>query len=98
MTPAEAFLWKHLKARQFENHRFTRQHSIGNFIVDFYCAQEKLIIELDGAGHFTEAGLAYDKKRTEYLESKGFKVIRFENNIVFKSLSAVLDEIKQNFK
>ncbi|HSP10990.1 MAG TPA: DUF559 domain-containing protein [Salegentibacter sp.] len=52
MTPAEAFLWTCLKARKLEGKRFTRQHSIGNYIVDFYCASDKLIIELDGEVHF----------------------------------------------
>lgn len=51
LTPAEASLWKHLKARKFEGRRFTRQHSVSNYIVDFYCAKERLIIELDGEVH-----------------------------------------------
>ena len=97
MTPAEAFLWKHLKSRQLEGRRFTRQHSIGSFIVDFYCASEKLIIELDGAGHFTKDGIEYDKNRTNYLEQLGYKVIRFENKMVFDNFQSVVMEIKDNF-
>ena len=98
LTPAEAFLWKHLKSKQLDNKRFTRQHSIGNYVVDFYCASQKLIIELDGEVHFNHAAEEYDKKRTEFLNEAGFTVIRFENKMVFEHLSSVLQEIKSNFK
>ncbi|MFT5628799.1 MAG: very-short-patch-repair endonuclease [Dokdonia sp.] len=97
LTPAEAFLWSHLKARQFENRRFNRQHSISNFIVDFYCAKEKLIIELDGEVHNNAEAQEYDNHRTEYLESLGYKVLRFENKIVFDNLNSVFMEIKACF-
>ncbi len=98
MTAAEAFLWNHLKARKLGGKRFTRQHSIGNYIVDFYCASERLIIELDGEVHFNSAAEEKDAKRTEYLEALSFKVIRFENKMVFDSLPSVLKEITDNFK
>ncbi len=98
LTPAEAYFWSLLKARNFEGIHFTRQHSIGNFIVDFYCASEKLIIELDGNVHFNPVSQLYDQKRTEYFNSLGFKVIRFENKMVFENLQTVLQEIKDNCK
>jgi very-short-patch-repair endonuclease len=98
LTPAEAFLWKQLKARQFEGRRFTRQHSISNYIVDFYCAQEKLIIELDGEVHNNAKAQEKDAIRTNYLESLGYTVIRFENKMVFDNLVSVFMEIKENFK
>jgi very-short-patch-repair endonuclease len=98
LTPAEAFLWSHLKARQFENRRFNRQHSISNFIVDFYCAKEKLIIELDGEVHHSADAQAYDNQRTKYLESLGYKVLRFENKMVFDNLKSVFIEIKACFR
>lgn len=98
LTPAEAFLWKHLKARQLEGKRFTRQHSIGQFIVDFYCASKKLIIELDGEVHLTPNAMEYDEKRTKYLENLGYAVIRFENKMVFDNFPSVIMEIKDNFK
>ncbi|MAZ71824.1 MAG: cytosine methyltransferase [Flavobacteriaceae bacterium] len=98
LTPAEAFLWKHLKNGQFEGRKFRRQHSIENFIVDFYCASEKLVIELDGQVHFNEESQIYDKARQEQIESLGFTVIRFENKMVFDLLPSVLLEIKGNFK
>ena len=98
MTTAEAFLWSKLKARQFEGKRFTRQHSIENFIVDFYCASEKLIIELDGHVHFNPEAQEYDEARTRRLNELGFTVIRFENKMVFDLLPSVLAEIKEHFR
>jgi len=98
LTPAEVFLWSKLKARQFEGKRFTRQHSIENFIVDFYCASERLIIELDGQVHFNPAAQEYDAARTARLNELGFRVIRFENRMVFDLLPSVLLEIKGCFK
>ena len=98
MTLAEAFLWNFLKAKKLEGKRFTRQHSIGNYVVDFYCASEKLIVELDGQVHLNSTIEEKDLKRTRYLESLGFNVIRFENKMVFDFLPTVLKEIKDNFK
>ena len=89
LTPAEAFLWKYIKARGLEGRRFTKQHSIGNYVVDFYCASEKLIIELDGEVHLNPTTEEYDIRRTTYFEEIGFRVIRFENKIVFEHLSSV---------
>ncbi len=98
LTPAEAFLWKQLKSKQLDGKKFTKQHSIGNYIVDFYLASDKLIIELDGEVHQNPLAEAVDQKRTDYLNGKGFTVIRFENKMVFDSLTSVLMEIKANFK
>jgi len=97
-TSAEAFLWKHLSKSQLKGRKFRRQHSIGNYIVDFYCPQEKLIIELDGQYHNKPEAQEKDQKRTKYLENLGFIVIRFENKMVFDTLKSVLNEIKDNFK
>ena len=97
-TPAEAFLWVHLQQRKLEGRKFRRQHSIANFIVDFYCAEEKLIIELDGQGHMNPTAEEKDDSRTKIVEGLGFKVIRFENKMVFDQLASVLSEIKDNFK
>lgn len=93
LTPSEAFLRKHLKARQFEGRRFNRQHSIQNYIVDFY-----LIIELDGEVHDNETAQERDRERTQYLEELGYTVIRFENKMVFDNLASVFMEIKDHFK
>ena len=98
LTSAEATLWKHLQRKQLGHRKFRRQHSIENFIVDFYCPKEKLIIELDGAYHLDFAQQNYDLVRTNRLESLGFKLIRFENKLVFEDLEFVLDEISSHFK
>lgn len=92
-TSAEATLWHFLKQKKL-GWKFRRQHSIGNYIVDFYCAPERVAIELDGAGHFTEKGMRYDQKRTEFLNSLNVRVIRFENWEVFGDLPGVLEKIR----
>lgn len=97
LTPAEAFLWSKLKGRQFYKKRFTRQHSIGNYIVDFYCAEHRLIIELDGEVHNNPIQMEKDSTRTVYLESLNYKVIRFENKMVFDNLASVFMEIESIF-
>ncbi len=70
-----------------------RQRPIAFFIVDFYCAALKLVIEVDGDSHFTEEGQAYDARRTEILTGYGLKVIRFTNDEVLHSFEAVCDRI-----
>ena len=97
LTTAEAVLWNHLKNSQLNNRKFRRQHSIGEFILDFYCPQEKLAVELDGAGHFTVSGNLHDAVRTEYLNSVGIRVVRFENKLMWSALDSVLESIARNF-
>jgi very-short-patch-repair endonuclease len=98
LTSAEAYLWKQLQQRKLDGKKFRRQHSIENYIPDFYCPEERLIIELDGQVHFKPTAQENDEKRTKRLEELGFKVIRFENKMVFDNLQSVLQEIKDNFK
>lgn len=98
LTPAEAFLWKQLQKRQLKGKKFRRQHSIENFIVDFYCPEEKLIIELNGEIHKNATAEEKDRKRDKRLEELGFKIIRFENKMVFDFLPSVLKEIEDNFE
>ncbi|MCL4141778.1 UNVERIFIED_CONTAM: hypothetical protein GTU68_015381 [Idotea baltica] len=88
-TSAEATLWKSLQKKQLQGRKFRRQHSIANFIVDFYCSSENLIIELDGAVHLDFTQQNYDNERMESLEKLGFTIIRFENKLVFESLEGV---------
>lgn len=97
LTPAEATLWKALQKSQIEGRKFRRQHSVGNYILDFYCPKEKLAIELDGHEHFTVNGDERDFIRDEYLRTLNIKVLRFENKEVFDNIVGVLEEIKQNF-
>ncbi len=98
MTPAEAYLWTKLRNGNLEGRKFRRQHSVGPFIVDFYCPSENLSIELDGTPHFTEEGYEYDKHRTSYLKTIGICEIRFENAEVFEKTEDVLNNIKACFK
>jgi len=94
LTPAEAFLWKHLKNSQLDGKKFRRQHSIGPYIVDFFCPECRLAVEFDGAGHMTEIGADLDTERSEFLKRFNVTVIRFENKWVFENLEAVLEEIR----
>ena len=91
-TPAEANLWRHLRDRNL-GYKFRRQHPIDRFIVDFYCAEAKLCIEIDGGSHFESEQEEYDNARTEILEELGYQVIRFTNEDVRYNIHAVVDEI-----
>lgn len=93
-TPAEATVWQNLRNRNLK-YKFRRQHPIDRFIIDFYCAEAKLLIEIDGESHLQKEQIEYDAARTEYLEDLGYKVIRFTNNDVRYSIHAVIDEIVQ---
>ena len=97
-TSAEAVLWNILKSKKLDGRKFRRQHSIGNYIVDFYCASEKLIIELDGNPHGEYHKIEKDKKRDQYLEDLGFSILRFENRLVFQEPEYVKNEIIKAFK
>ena len=97
-TKAESMLWKALQKKLLEGRKFRRQHSIGNYIVDFYCPTEKLIVELDGSVHENFINEEYDFNRTKYLNSLGLQVIRFENHLVFEQMDMVLDAIKMEFR
>lgn len=97
LTPAEVTLWKALQNSNLEGRKFRRQHSIGNYIVDFYCPSEKIIIELDGSVHDDYSAQMHDLERTAFLNELNMKVIRFENDEVFSNLVNVLEEIKRNF-
>ena len=98
MTPAEVVLWMMIKNKQLNGERFLRQYSIGHFVVDFYCPKYKLAIELDGEVHNSEEAEVYDTKRTEYLQSLGITVLRFENFEVFDYPLRTLDEITNYMK
>ena len=90
-TPAEIKFWTHLRAHRLADVHFRRQHAIGNYIVDFCAPRKKLIIELDGSQHLEQE--EYDLERTAFLESKGYRVMRFWNNDVMNNLESVLTAI-----
>ena len=97
LTTAEATLWKYLKAQQLEGRKFRRQHSINNYIVDFYCPAERLIIELDGSVHDNLGQANADVERDERLKELGFRILRLDNNLVLCQIDTVLEEIKALF-
>jgi very-short-patch-repair endonuclease len=94
-TSAEVALWNILKSRNIEGKKFRRQYSIGNYIVDFCCPSEKLIIELDGAPHGEYHRIKVDENRDKYIESLGFAIIRFENRVVFQEPEFLKNEIRK---
>ena len=95
-TVAEATLWKQLKAKQILGKQFRRQFSIGPYVLDFYCPEAHLAIELDGHQHFTPDGEHHDTNRSEYLmREHNIRILRFENHIVYKNLDGVIEIIKK---
>ena len=96
MTPHERKLW-YMFLRYYPV-KIYKQRIIDSFIVDFYCASAKLVIELDGSQHYEEQGLAYDAKRTAILESYGLKVIRYSNYDIDRNFEAVCDQIDMIIK
>lgn len=95
-TEAEAFLWKILRGKSISGRKFRRQHSIENYIVDFYCAEEKLVIELDEKIHLNQKEMDFD--RDKRLKELGYTVLRFENERVFRDLENVVSIIEGHFK
>jgi len=92
-TPAERKLWSVLRGNKLNGVSFRRQHAIGNYIVDFVSIKHKLIIELDGSQHLEQA--EYDEERTSYLESQGYKVVRFWNHQIEKELDGVIKMLEE---
>ncbi len=93
-TDAERLLWRHLRARQLENLKFRRQEQIGHFIVDFVCYEKSLIVEADGGQHAVEH--EKDENRTLWLNSQGFRVLRFWNHEIMTNTEGVIETIRNN--
>jgi|SRR5579885_2070104 len=94
-TPAEAILWKHLQGRRLLGKKFRRQFGISRYILDFFCVDCGIAIELDGAPHFQELRAEYEGRRSAFLAGLGIEVIRFENRIVHENIEAVLETIRE---
>ena len=90
-TPAETLLWSLLRNRELNGLKFRRQYPVGNYILDFYCPEKKLAIEVDGGQHMVNK--QQDQTRTLALEKRGIKVIRFTNDEVLTNIESVLDVI-----
>lgn len=94
MTASESTLWNVLR-HEIQGYKFRRQHAIGDYIADFVCMSEKLVIEVDGGYHEQPLQQKNDQARTEFLESKGYKVIRFRNEEVDFNVKEVIVKIKE---
>ena len=94
-TDAEQFIWQLLRAKRFMNLKFRRQHVIESYIVDFYCHNIGLVIELDGSQHGTEDGKEYDAERTKFLEALGLTVLRYWNHDVLGRMDVVFEDLWQ---
>ncbi|PIQ34788.1 MAG: hypothetical protein COW62_00665 [Zetaproteobacteria bacterium CG17_big_fil_post_rev_8_21_14_2_50_50_13] len=92
-TDAEKLMWQALRNRNVANAKFRRQHPVGDFILDFYCHEQKIAVELDGGQHFEKAGQEADKQRTQTLNALGIRVLRFDNRQVLTETEEVLEEI-----
>jgi very-short-patch-repair endonuclease len=97
-TAAEKLLWSKLQHSNLGGYKFRRQHSVGAYILDFYCPSERLAIELDGDSHFTDEAIEYDLERTAYLNALNIKVLRFLNTDVYDNLNAVCERILGEIK
>jgi very-short-patch-repair endonuclease len=93
MTDAEKKFWSILRGRQIDGLKFRRQHPFENYILDFVCLEEKLVVEVDGGQH--QKRLMEDNIRSNVLEQAGFRVLRFWNHEVLLELQAVAEKILQ---
>jgi len=95
MPEPERLVWFHLKSRQLGS-KFRRQYGIGPYIVDFYCREARLAVEIDGDSHYTELAGVYDIKRDEFIRNVGIRVVRFTNEEVMRNASAVIQQIREH--
>lgn len=93
MTIAEKLLWERIRRRQIRNKRFLRQFSIGKYVLDFYCPELKLAIEVDGDVHHSNEEMKYDKNRKTEIEFFGIQFLRFDNKEIFTRLDKVIMKI-----
>ena len=94
MTNAEATLWRSIRGASFMGLKFRRQVPIGKYVVDFLCIEHKLIVELDGAPHDDQRQKQYDARREAELTGRGYKVLRFPNDLILGGGDIVLDRIR----
>ena len=92
-TDAERRRWSKIRGKQLNEYQFYRQKNIGDYIVDFYCPAAKLIVEIDGGQHYSEANIVKDEARDKFLSDLGFSVLRFSNSDVLKNFEGVVTDI-----
>ena len=95
-TAPEAILWMALKSKQMEGLKFRRQFGLGPYVLDFYCPEIRLCIELDGEIHTTYEQSQYDDMRARFIESNNIKVLRFENSVVYHNMEAIREAIRKH--
>lgn len=93
LSEPEQRLWYHLRDKRLQGSKWRRQQSFGKYVVDFYCAQVRLAVEIDGDSHFTDEAEVYDNKRTAYLNTNGIQVLRYTNHDVMHNIERVLTDI-----
>ncbi|PDW03742.1 endonuclease domain-containing protein [Candidatus Viridilinea mediisalina] len=93
-TESEALLWEQLRGRRLDGWKFRRQHPVDRFIVDFYCAEQRLVIEVDGSIHTQAEQAAYDVERSLLLQAAGYRLLRFSNEQVCHEMPMVLHTIR----
>jgi len=99
MPKAEVVLWSRINGRKVNGCKFRRQYSIGKYIVDFYCPEYRLVIEIDGDSHYGDVeARTGDFARQKYIESLGLKVLRFTNLEIYNNLQLVLEVIYNNIR
>lgn len=89
----EVLLWKRIRGKQLSGLKFRRQYSIGSFILDFYCAEKRIAVELDGESHYDIKAIIKDEQRDNFLRSKNIKVLRFTNIEVMENVDGVIENI-----
>jgi len=94
MTDAERHLWSKLRMQQLKGFQFYRQRIIGDYIVDFFCHRAKPVIEVDGSQHYSDEIARADRKREEYLQNHGLRVLRFTDTEVLNNIEGVIENIK----
>jgi very-short-patch-repair endonuclease len=92
-TRAEALLWRALRGRGLGGFKFVRQEPIGPYFADFVCRDQRLIVEIDGATHSTDEELRHDARRTEFLLEQRYRIVRFNNEDIYRNLDGVLETI-----
>ena len=98
LTPQERILWKLLRNHSFYGYEFRRQYVMGEYIVDFICRKKKIIIEIDGGQHNTPDEILYDNKRSAFLNSLGYRVLRFWNSDIDKNIEGVYKTLLKEFE
>ena len=98
MTDAERRLWSKVRMKQLNGGQFYRQKNIGDYIVDFFCPREKLVIEVDGGQHYSDEITSADRRRDDYMRNLGLRVLRFSGIDVLNNTDGVVESIIANMR